>query len=463
MALDLARLESLLPRYDRAGPRYTSYPTVPVWSETYGEAEFDAALRRVSVESATQLALYVHIPFCRELCHYCACNRVITRNEELPARYLCVLSDEVAAVRERLPETVTASQIHLGGGTPTHLSPAQLTQMMDMLTRAFPVEAGAELSIEVDPRVTTHEHVEALRACGFNRISLGVQDFDPKVQEAIHRIQPSETVAELTADARNAGFESVNFDLIYGLPFQTVDTFERTLDQVFKLQPDRVALYSYAHVTWIAKQQRGFERKDLPSSDLKLQIMLHAIRRFVGEGYVPIGMDHFAKADDSLAQAASSRTLKRNFMGYTTQPCGDLIGFGPSAISECAGDYAQSYRGLSEWEDAVKNKGLATFRGHALSEDDRRRGWVIREIMCGGGVSVKRYRDEIGSEFGQDFESEIRSLEEPARDGLIDFEVDGSFTVTQMGNVLLRNLAMIFDAYLPDQQSDGKPIFSRTV
>lgn len=463
MDLDLERLASLLPKYDVAGPRYTSYPTVPVWSDSYGADQFEAALGRIDQNASRNLALYIHIPFCSELCHYCACNRVITKNEELPKRFLSVIAEEIEAVRACLPAEARASQIHLGGGTPTHLDPAQLGELMGSVTRAFPPTEDAELSIEVDPRVTTDAHVEALRSWGFNRISLGVQDFDPRVQQAIHRIQSPETVGALTESSRRAKFSSVNFDLIYGLPFQTVASFDRTLDQVFKLQPDRVALYSYAHVTWLAKQQRGFERIDLPSSDLKLEIMLHAIRRFLDEGYVHIGMDHFAKRDEALAQAAATGQLRRNFMGYTTQASGDLIGLGPSAISECAGQYAQSHRKLADWEDAVSKGGLPTMRGHSLSDEDRRRSWVIRQIMCAGRVAGEAYRKEFGRELGDDFSTELGSMDQVVRDGLVVLEADDGFRVTPTGNLLLRNLAMIFDAYLPSQREGGQPMFSKTV
>ncbi|MCP4036916.1 MAG: oxygen-independent coproporphyrinogen III oxidase [bacterium] len=463
MEPDLDRLEALLPRYDLAGPRYTSYPTVPVWRESYGPEQFAEALGRTATDSSAGLALYVHIPFCRELCHYCACNRVITRKEELPSRYLATLALEIAAVRDHLPGKATAEQIHLGGGTPTHLHPEQLEELMDLLDEAFARGKNAELSIEVDPRTTTEAHIDTLRRYGYQRISLGVQDFDAKVQQAIHRHQPLAQVAQLTTCAREAGFESVNFDLIYGLPFQTVESFDRTLDHVFTLAPERVALYSYAHVTWIAKQQRGFERHDLPSADLKLQIMLRAMRRFLDEGYVHIGMDHFAKRDDALAAAARTGELHRNFMGYTTKVCGDLIGFGPSAISECAGEYAQSFRGLDEWEHAVAGHGLATFRGHAMSEEDMRRGWVIGQIMCAGRVSAAAYRERFDREFAGDFAHELDATKGFVEDGLALRDTDGSLSTTPTGGLLLRNLAMCFDAYLPGQREAGTPIFSKTV
>ena len=370
---------------------------------------------------------------------------------------------EVAAVRGCVSGEPAAGEVHLGGGTPTRLSPQQLIGLMGTLVDAFPLGEGAELSVEADPRVTTEAHIAALRECGFQRLSLGVQDFDREVQRAIHREQSPDCVASLTECARGAGFRSVNFDLIYGLPFQTVASFDRTLDQVFALQPDRVALYSYAHVTWIAKQQRGFERKDLPDGRSKIEIMLHAIRRFLDAGYVHIGMDHFAKRDDALAVAVQTGELRRNFMGYTTQACENLIGFGPSAISESKGSYAQSLHDLSDWDDAVSNSRLASFRGHAPSEDDRRRAWVIGRIMCRGDVSGEEYRREFCRSLADDFAVELRGLAALASDGLVEFGLEGDFHVTPIGRVLLRNVAMVFDAYLPEQQRRGRPIFSKAL
>ncbi|MEE8507421.1 MAG: oxygen-independent coproporphyrinogen III oxidase, partial [Myxococcota bacterium] len=348
-SLDLARVEAILPRYAIEGPRYTSYPTAPVWKESFGVEQFKTELASGSAEEISVagegdgLSLYVHVPFCRSLCHFCACNKIITSKAELPLRFLDTIEREVAAVREATGPR-TATQQHWGGGTPTHLTPDQLTRLFRIVTDAFPMRAEAEISIEVDPRVTTDEHVAALRACGFNRISMGVQDFEPKVQQAIHRIQPVEQTRHLVEVSRASGFSGVNFDLIYGLPYQTEESFARTLDQVLEIAPDRLALYSYAHVTWLAKQQRGFERQDLPGPSTKLRIMLGAIERFVDAGYRFIGLDHFASSEDELSKALADRTLRRNFMGHTTQAGVDLIGFGPSAISELRASYAQSHR-----------------------------------------------------------------------------------------------------------------------
>ena len=467
-SLDLARIEAILSRYAIEGPRYTSYPTAPVWNEGFGVEQFKTELAGGSAEAASiagegdELSLYVHVPFCHSLCHFCACNRIITSNAELPLRFLDTLEREVAAVREASGPR-SASQQHWGGGTPTHLTPDQVTRLFRTVTDAFPMRAEAEISIEVDPRVTTDEHVAALRECGFNRISMGVQDIEPKVQEAIHRIQPIEQTRHLVEVSRASGFVGVNFDLIYGLPYQTEESFARTLDQVLEIEPDRLALYSYAHVTWIAKQQRGFERKDLPGPSTKLRIMLMAIERFLDAGYRFIGLDHFAKPEDELSQALEDRTLRRNFMGHTTQAGVDLIGFGPSAISELRASYAQSQRKLEDWEEAVRDRGLATMRGHQLTRDDIERRWVIGRLMCHGELRADEFEAAFGQPFASRFASELQQLEPIAADGLVEQAPDGSLVVTPLGRLLVRNIAMTFDAYLADQQKGEQPMFSKTV
>jgi oxygen-independent coproporphyrinogen-3 oxidase len=467
-SLDLARIEAILSRYAIEGPRYTSYPTAPVWNEDFGVEQFETELAGGGAEAASiagegdGLSLYVHIPFCHSLCHFCACNRIITSDAELPLRFLDTIEREVAAVREASGPR-SASQQHWGGGTPTHLTPDQVTRLFRTVTDAFPMREGAEISIEVDPRVTTDEHVAALRACGFNRISMGVQDLEPKVQEAIHRIQPIEQTRHLVEVSRASGFVGVNFDLIYGLPYQTEESFARTLDRVLEIEPDRLALYSYAHVTWIAKQQRGFERKDLPGPSTKLRIMLMAIERFLDAGYRFIGLDHFAKPEDELSQALEDRTLRRNFMGHTTQAGVDLIGFGPSAISELRASYAQSQRKLEDWQAAVRDRGLATMRGHQLTRDDIERRWVIGRLMCHGELRADEFEAAFGQPFATRFASELQQLEPIAADGLVEQAPDGSLVVTSLGRLLVRNIAMTFDAYLADQQKGEQPMFSKTV
>jgi oxygen-independent coproporphyrinogen-3 oxidase len=462
-AIDLDHVEEILPRYTTEGPRYTSYPTAPVWKETYGPAQLGAELGRSDVAPEDPLSLYVHVPFCRSLCHFCACNKKITRDHRLVERYLDAIEAEIAAVRDAVAVPRTVTQQHWGGGTPTHLAPDEIRRLSDAVSGAFARREGAEVSIEVDPRVTTEEHVESLAGCGFNRMSMGVQDFDPRVQEAIHRIQPVEQTARLVEWARAAGFLSVGFDLIYGLPHQTEETFARSLDQVLEIAPDRIALYSYAHVTWVAKQQRGFERVDLPDAGSKLRIMLGAIRRFLDAGYLFVGLDHFARPDDELARALADRTLRRNFMGHTTQAGVDLIGFGPSAISELRGSYAQNFRDLQDWEDAVAREGLATMRGHVLSADDEERRWVIGRLMCHGELRASEFEAAFDRPFAPRYAAELGALAPAIEDGLVLREADGSLVVTALGRLFVRNVAMVFDAYLPEQRKTGKPIFSKTV
>jgi oxygen-independent coproporphyrinogen-3 oxidase len=462
-ALDLERVQSLLPTYAMEGPRYTSYPTAPVWGEAYGAEDFRRELAREDVGPEAGLSVYVHVPFCRSLCHFCACNKVITRKEELPIAYLDTIERELDAVAQCVKVPRLATQVHWGGGTPTHLTPEQITRLHSAVTARFPTAPGAEISIEVDPRVTTDEHVAALRESGFNRISLGVQDFEPKVQEAINRVQPLEQTAHLVEQSRALGFESVNFDLIYGLPYQTEESFARTLETVIELAPDRLALYSYAHVTWVAKQQRGFERKDLPSAEAKMRIFFLALQRFLDAGYRFIGLDHFAKPEDELSHALEDRTLRRNFMGYTTQAGVDLLGFGPTAISELRGSYAQNQRALGAWEEAVAAGGVATLRGHRLSQSDLERRFIIGRLMCLGELRAAEFEAEFGSPFAARYAAELADLSPLVADGLVEQASDGSLRVTPLGRLLVRNVAMVFDAYLQGQREAGRPMFSKTV
>jgi oxygen-independent coproporphyrinogen-3 oxidase len=463
LELDPERVLGVLMGCAGAGPRYTSYPTAPVWSEDYGAEALADDLSRVPEHAAGHgVSVYVHVPFCRSLCHFCACNRVITRKPELPESYLETLEREVARVREVVGDEVPAAQHHWGGGTPTHLTPGQIRRLHRAVDEAFPALADAEVSVEVDPRVTGEDRLEALRECGFERLSLGVQDFDPRVQEAIHRIQGADETGQLVRRARDLGFGSVSFDLIYGLPFQSVASFDGTLDAVVDLSPERIALYGYAHVTWIARQQRGFERADLPTPIERLRILLHAIRRLLEAGYVYIGMDHFAKPDDALAQALRDGSLRRNFMGYTTREGLELLALGPSGISELAGAYAQSVRDLEPWREAVADGRLATLRGHRLTEEDRARRWVIHRLMCLGEVDGASFAERFAGSFATRFVSELVRLEPLADDGLVELTGDG-LRVTPLGRLVVRNVAMVFDAYLPEQQAAARPVFSQTV
>lgn len=455
---DLEGVRALIPKYEQPGPRYTSYPTAPVWTDEFGEAEFCAALARARDRP---LSLYIHIPFCERLCTFCACNRVITRDHGVVTPYLDALEREAELLAGLIGGARSCVQLAVGGGTPTYLSPAELERMCGIADAHFPPEPGAERSLEVDPRVTTRAQLEVLAAHGFNRISLGVQDVDPRVQRAINRIQSREQTQGITEAARALGFRSVNFDLIYGLPFQTVESFDETLSQVVEMRPDRIALYSYAHVTWISKQQRGFETKDLPPAERKLLIFLRAIERLSAAGYRFFGLDHFALPEDELSAAAESGDLRRNFMGYTTRASVDLVALGASGISELADAYAQSLRGHAEWAERIAAGRLATMRGWALSEDDLRRKWLIQRLMCQGEVDARAYEQS----FGERLEARIPHLAErlaPLVDDGLLAESDESYALTPRGRLFLRPIAMSFDAYLQEREP-GRPMFSSTL
>jgi oxygen-independent coproporphyrinogen-3 oxidase len=459
--LDLAELERILPRYVGAGPRYTSYPTVPAWQSDFGPKDHVAALQSLTGEE--EISLYAHVPFCQSLCHFCACNRVITRDPDLPERYLRTIEAELDLTRAELGHELRSGQLHWGGGTPTHLDPAQIERLFRLMTDRFPLVPGAEISIEVDPRVTTLEQLDVLAACGFNRISLGVQDTNAKTQAAVHRIQPFEQTRALTEASRARGIERVNYDLIYGLPHQTVASFEETLDDVLSARPDRIALYGYAHVTWVAKQQRGFERGDLPDPRRRMQIFLSAIRRLLDSGYRSIGMDHFALPDDELCEALDQGTLRRNFMGYTTREGVDTLAFGPSAISEISNTYIQVEKELDRWFEEIEAGRLATFKGHRLSKDDQARSWIIGRIMCEAAVRAEDVERRFGGCFRTDYAPALERLAPLQSDGLVDVSEQGDVTVSPLGRVLLRHVAMAFDAYLDRSAPQPAKTFSQTI
>lgn len=442
----MQELAALARRYDRPGPRYTSYPTVPVWTDGFGEEEYRAALSR---SSGDELSLYVHIPFCERLCAFCACNRTITRDRGRAAAYLDGLERESELLREALGRERRGVQLAVGGGSPNFLSAEQLARLASLVERSFPALPGAERSIELDPRATTAEQIEVLAECGFNRLSFGVQDLDPRVQHAIRRVQPLERVESLTRLGRRRGVRSINYDLMYGLPYQTEASFDRTLDAVLSLRPDRIALYSYAHVTWVAKAQRGFARRDLPSAERKLAIFALAVDRLVGAGYRFLGLDHFALPEDDLARSAEDGEMRRNFMGYTTRAGLDLLALGASGISELSDAYAQSEKDPDGWLAAVRDDRLPTVRGWRLTRQDALRRDLIQELMCRGRIPL---------EVLPELEAKLAPLLE---DGLLSRK-PREYAVTPLGRFFLRVIAMSLDAYLPDAEG-GTPRFSRTV
>ena len=452
----------LLARYDRPGPRYTSYPTAPHFTEAFGEAAYREALARAAERPGEPLSMYVHVPFCEHRCAYCGCNVVIAPHHGPEAAYLDAVERELDLLARALGERRTLMQLHWGGGTPTYLTPAQCERLARAITARFPVAPGAEIAIEVDPTVTTAAHLETLAALGFNRISLGLQDLDPRVQEAVDRVQPMAMTRALVEKARGLGFASVNIDLIHGLPYQTPEGFRETVRRVIaELAPDRVACFSYAHVPWIKPHQRRLEGLPLPRGWEKFRIFLAAADEFLRAGYRFIGFDHFARPDDPLALALDTGGVHRNFMGYTVMPATDQIGVGVTAIGDIGGAYAANLRNLARYQRAVAEGRLPVERGILRSDDDELRGAVIRRIICTLGVEWAWVRRRFGVEPLERFANALEALRPMADDGLVELGPEG-LRVTAPGRFFLRNVCMPFDARLAAASPD-RPLYSRTV
>jgi len=451
----------LLERLSRPGPRYTSYPTAPEWTPAVGPAELRRHLGLADAEGAeSPLSLYFHIPFCRHMCSYCGCNVVVSRRQDRADRYLDHVGRELELVAAELPNRRGVTQLHLGGGTPTFLDLAQLQRLWDEIGRRFRILPGAEVALEIDPVVTTRAQLELLRRLGFNRVSMGVQDFTPEVQEVVGRVQPVELTREIYLCARELGFRGINFDLIYGLPKQRPETFRRTLETVLEMAPDRVAVFSYAHVPWMRPNQRRFDEKLLPAPAEKFALFALAHRLFLEGGYVQIGMDHFARPEDELAQARLERRLKRNFQGYTVNPASDLLGFGVTGISDLQGCYAQNLKTLSRYYRSVEQGELPVERGIILTDDDRLRRRVITELMCNFYVDLGAVCEPLGLDPRHTFAAELGRLQEPEELGLLRRQ-DLVLELTPLGRVLPRNVAMIFDPYL--LRRSATTTFSRTI
>lgn len=452
----------LLRKYDRPGPRYTSYPTAVEFHPGFGEAAYRDRLARAAEAADEPLSLYLHLPFCEERCSFCGCMVIITKKREVAAHYLGYLEREIAMLAEALRHRRCVSQYHWGGGTPTYLSVQQMKALHRAVTSHFEMVDGAELAIEVDPRVTDFEQLDTLRELGFNRLSLGIQDFAPDVQRAVNRIQGEAETRALVTHARGLGFQSINVDLIYGLPFQTLPSFARSVETVSSMRPDRVAVYSYAHVPWIRGNQLLIRPEDLPAPELKLQLFLEARRLFLSAGYMQIGMDHFALAEDELARAAAAGRLHRNFMGYTTRPAPDMVGAGVSAIAEVRGAFAQNTKKLSAYYQALDAGRFPIERGFRLDGDDLLRRHVIQELMCNFRVEPPAVAQRFGVDFARYFESELAELRgELTADGLVSVS-DDAIEVTPAGRLLVRNVCMCFDRHLRARSAE-RPVFSRTV
>jgi oxygen-independent coproporphyrinogen III oxidase len=461
--------EALLRRFDVPGPRYTSYPTADRFVDAFGSAEYRQALAQRATAGAAgtgmvggraPLSVYVHVPFCESVCYYCACNKVITRQHGKAQPYLDALERELALQTEVLGRGQTLTQLHLGGGTPTFLSDAELERLMHTLRAAFHFAAGAEVSIEVDPRTVSPQRLEHLAALGFNRLSFGVQDFDAEVQQAVHRVQPFDQVARLIESARALHFESINVDLIHGLPRQTPASFERTIARLAPLRPDRIALYGYAHLPQRFKPQRRIEPADLPSPAQRLQMLAGAIRGLTQQGYQYIGMDHFALPGDALAVARRQGRLHRNFQGYSTQPDNDLIALGVSAIGKLGATYSQNAKTLPEYYDLLERGELPVVRGIALTRDDLVRRAIIMALMCQGRLDFESIALAHLIDFRVMFAHELAQMQALAEQGLVEIEADG-LQLTREGWFFVRAVAMVFDRGL--QSDQARALYSRVL
>lgn len=451
----------LIKKYDRPGPRYTSYPTAPEWSDAFKEAQYLAHLARADAQGGP-LSIYLHLPFCREMCRFCGCNVVATHDQTRADAYLDALAKEVALVARRLPRRRTVTQLHWGGGTPTFLDEKQLLRCHAIVAEHFQFAPDVEKSVEIDPAITTRSQVTALAGMGFNRISMGVQDFDHKVQETVGRIQGEKETAELVRHAREMGFKGVNLDLIYGLPYQTLDTWKDTLRRIVAIRPDRLAVFGYAHVPWAKPHQRLMPAAALPDTELRVKLFLAAAEAFGGAGYRQIGLDHFALESDELARAQDGGWLYRNFQGYTVRPADDTVAFGMTSISDIGGAYAQNAHKLKDWTDAVEAGRLPVERGTAMSADDVLRRFTINRVMCLFRLDLREIQRQFGDLGRRAIEQSMGGLKQLIDDGLVTF--DGHvLQVLPLGRLLVRNVAMMFDAYLPRHAKDKAPTFSRTV
>ncbi len=453
LAVDL----DLIRKYDVPGPRYTSYPTAPHFRDDLGREQVEEAIRDNNKE-LRPISLYFHVPFCQTLCWYCGCTTVIGKDISRTDPYLKALDEEMRRKSAWLHPDREVVQIHFGGGTPTYLAPDQIRWLGERIHGYFNVAEDAEIAVEVDPRRLTREHVEALRDAGFNRASLGVQDNNPRVQKAINRIQPFEMTERVVGWLREAGFRSLNIDLIYGLPHQTVESFELTLTEVLALHPDRFAIYTYAHVPWIKPAQKLLERESLPGPEEKLAMQKRIVERLTSEGFTYIGMDHYARDDNELAIARSQGTLRRNFQGYSTLAGVDIYGFGMSSISQIGELYLQNPKDLQDYQESVTREDFPVHKAYLLSDDDAiRRQWIMG-LMCHAHLDFQELSEELGVDVSHYFAEELTRLEPMIEDGLVALDEEG-LTVTDRGRLLLRNICMPFDAHL----EEGKRKYSRTI
>jgi len=446
----------LLQKYSKPGPRYTSYPTAPAFKKNYSSQARLESLNR----AGNDISLYFHLPFCDTLCYFCGCTMLVSNNRDRIAEYLDYLEKEIEMTAKVIGDR-NVIQLHWGGGTPTHLTPSEIRKLGESIHKHFNIDSNAEISVEIDPREVERDHIQALADAGFCRASIGVQDMDDRVQRAINRIQPECVTKQVIDWCRELWFESINIDLIYGLPLQTKDTFAKTLDKVLLLKPDRLALYNFAYVPWLKPQQKLIHIEDLPESEEKLQLFAEATNTFLKSGYEYVGMDHFAKPDDELAKAREKGTLQRNFQGYSTRAGCDLIGLGMSAISHIGSTFTQNAKSLPTYYEKLDRGELPVVSGLEMSIDDLLREDVIMRLMCDLKINKVRIDEKFGIDFDLYFSESIHQLGELEADGLV-IQTPASILITEKGRYFLRNIAMCFDAYLTKSAID-KPVFSKTL
>ena len=450
----------LIKKYDKSGPRYTSYPTAIQFSEDFTEENYFQQVK-LSNERNTPLSLYFHIPFCDTICYYCGCNKIVTKNRSHAQPYLDAVYKELALQGSLFKATRIVKQLHWGGGTPTFISHAQMTELMQQTRKHFTLldDDSGEYSIELDPREVTASSINLLRKLGFNRISLGVQDFNPKVQQAVNRIQSYKETRDVILAARRNEFHSISLDLIYGLPFQTVTSFNETVDKVLELEPDRLSVFNYAHLPDMFKTQRQINSDDLPSAEDKLAILQQVTNKLIAAGYEYIGMDHFAKPSDELAIAQKERKLYRNFQGYSTNSDCDLVALGITSIGKIADSYSQNIKTIKEYTEVIDSGHLPIFRGVALSEDDVLRREVINQLICHFELNFKEIENAFTIDFSDYFANELKQILDMQDDGLLELTKDRILVLPE-GKLLIRNICMVFDIYLK-QMKTGK--FSKTI
>ncbi len=452
--------KAIILKFDKPGPRYTSYPTAPEWSNQVNALTYQEKLHQFG-QSGKTLSLYVHIPFCESLCYFCGCTMNVRKNEhKYGDEYLDYLEKEITIMAAHIRHKATIRQLHWGGGTPSFLSEEQMTRLYRKIAATFPIDPTGEIAIEVDPRRVTEKKVQTLRNLGFNRISIGVQDFDPVVQKHVNRIQPFEMVQTFNQWCRDAGFTSINFDLIYGMPYQTQESFAKTVKDVLTLWPDRIALYSFAYVPWLKKHQNKLEKRHLPSTDEKMEIFLNSRESFLSHGYEAIAMDHFALKDDELSKAFHQGTLHRNFMGYTVKPADEFIGVGTSAIGFLEKTFFQNVKTIPQYYRLLEKNELPVERGKELSFDDDIRQWVIKSLICQFEVDKQTFAKHFGLKFDDYFCAEQDHIAQCEQDGLLT-RTDKKILVTDLGRIFVRNICMGFDWYLRQPKTHKR--FSRTV